>query len=347
MSFHDLIDVESLLVELDPARPCGDNLEYDPAFLAVEEAISGKEELQYGDMVLPAIPPDWRIIHSLSSDLITRTRDLRVAVAITRAGLFFSNIHGFAVGLSLIERLIKERWDSVHPQLDPADNFDPTIRVNILSSLVEFKSVLSELLDAPLVNSRTHGQITLRDIEAIHAGSAGNVNSNISLELIEAALLEIDIDVLKQTLASLANARESARQIEDALTERVGASRSISLAPLSKMLKRGCDFIQERITQRINALAVAAQDCGGQKLRVTGFADRPQEIAGDINSRADVVRVLERICRFYAMHEPSSPIPLLLQRAQRLVDKSFIEVLRDFAPEGMRQACEIGGIDNE
>ena len=56
-----------------------------------------------------------------------------------------------------------------------------------------------------------------------------------------------------------------------------------------------------------------------------------------------MVRALDRICEFYARTGPSSPVPMLLQRARRLVDKSFLEVLRDLVPDGLNQAMIFQG----
>ena len=61
------------------------------------------------------------------------------------------------------------------------------------------------------------------------------------------------------------------------------------------------------------------------------------------NTREDVIRALDKACRYYESHEPSSPVPLLLKRAKRLVAKDFMEILRDLAPEGVSQAEKISG----
>lgn len=340
------LDVQVLLTEIDPAQPCGDNLEYDPAFLALEEAIQGKAEVQYGDTIVAAIAPDWKAIHALCTDLFLRTRDLRIAVSMTRSSMHFYAIPGLAFGLSLIEELIKQRWEPVYPQLDPNDDLDPMMRVNALSSLIVARGLLRELSDSPLVDTRMHGQASLRDIDLVTGEIEGDPNSRKRLQTLEAAFLEVDIGVLQQTLTELDVALARTHQIESALTDKVGPSRSISLMPLSKMLKRAADFVRERVVRRLeSAAADGAGDDGETVATVTGMAGKGQKTNGDIASRADVVRMLEKICKFYATHEPSSPIPLLLQRAQRLVDKNFVEILRDFAPDGLNQACQIGGID--
>jgi type VI secretion system protein ImpA len=70
-------------------------------------------------------------------------------------------------------------------------------------------------------------------------------------------------------------------------------------------------------------------------------------MTGAISSREDVLRVLDRVCAYFAQHEPSSPVPLLLKRAKRLVSKDFLEILRDLAPDGVAQAEAIRGPEAE
>ena len=66
---------------------------------------------------------------------------------------------------------------------------------------------------------------------------------------------------------------------------------------------------------------------------------------GEIRSREDVVRALERICDYYYRNEPSSPVPLLLRRAQRLATGSFMEIVRDLAPDAIKTIEQICGAE--
>ncbi len=68
-----------------------------------------------------------------------------------------------------------------------------------------------------------------------------------------------------------------------------------------------------------------------------------QAVPGEINSRDDAIRVLDKVCDYFLRHEPSSPVPLLLRRARRLVSKNFMEIMRDMAPEGLPQVEKIRG----
>ena len=64
---------------------------------------------------------------------------------------------------------------------------------------------------------------------------------------------------------------------------------------------------------------------------------------GQIRSREDAVRALERVMAYFQNHEPSSPVPLLLERAKRLVHMDFMGILQDMAPDALQQVHTISG----
>jgi type VI secretion system protein ImpA len=53
------------------------------------------------------------------------------------------------------------------------------------------------------------------------------------------------------------------------------------------------------------------------------------------------------VAEYFRQHEPSSPIPMFLERAKRLVAKDFLEVLADIAPEALAVARLAGGVRHE
>jgi type VI secretion system protein ImpA len=63
-----------------------------------------------------------------------------------------------------------------------------------------------------------------------------------------------------------------------------------------------------------------------------------------IRNRQDATRALDAVADFFRTHEPSSPIPLLLERAKRLVAKNFLEVLEELAPEALASAKAASGV---
>ena len=68
---------------------------------------------------------------------------------------------------------------------------------------------------------------------------------------------------------------------------------------------------------------------------------------GAVHSRDEALRALEAVADFFRRHEPSSPVPLFIERASRLVSKSFIEALADIVPDAVSQARSAAGLQRE
>jgi type VI secretion system protein ImpA len=347
MSDTTLIDITALSAPLDDTAACGENLEYDPLFLSLEEAASGKPEVQYGSTITPAMPPDWQAVRRIALELMARSRDLRLAVPLTRALLGLHGARGLADGLALLTELLTRYWDGVHPQLDPDDDYDPMLRVNVLSALCQAGEMLRDLRETPLAQVRALGGVSLRDIElAASETEAQPGQQKLSATVIDAVFAEADQAELAATAAAFAAAATSTHRIEQLLTEHVGVGRSLDLGPLATLLQRAGDAVRLRLrdvaadTEAEADADVAAAPDGQGAVRK---AARNDEIAG----RADVTRVLDTLCAWYATHEPSSPVPLLLRRARKLVDKSFIELLQDLAPDGLGQLAQVSGVRDE
>ena len=100
----------------------------------------------------------------------------------------------------------------------------------------------------------------------------------------------------------------------------------------------------EHLTQRGVGEAEASSEVVNE---IPGTQASAQSLPNAINSQEDVIRVLDMACEYFKRHEPSSPVPLLLQRAKGLVAKDFMEILRDLTPAGVTQAEEISGISQK
>ena len=89
------------------------------------------------------------------------------------------------------------------------------------------------------------------------------------------------------------------------------------------------------------------QNDGAPASATNGEAAPAARVDGEIRTRDDVVRTLERLCDYFRKHEPSSPVPLLLQRAKSLVAKDFLAILRELTPDGVAQAEVIVGVEKK
>ncbi|MBX3516982.1 MAG: type VI secretion system protein TssA [Rhodospirillales bacterium] len=350
------IPIDQLLADITADNPCGDDLEYDPEFGALARDARSVPEQVMGDAVVPAREPDWPAIRRRALDLFSRTKDLRVGVLLTRALLNSDGFAGLSDGLTVLVRLVAERWDGVHPRLDPDDNLDPTTRVNVLATLCDKETFLKDLRTAPLFTSRAFGPIRYRDVLVASgilkvAAEEGQAPA-LDLAQITAASRDADAEAVIAAAEAVRTATAEAAALETNLTAQVGVQHAASFAPLTQELAAIAKYMDERLAALGLGAAVAAGaspspapagDAAGGTAPAAG--DRPPAASGEITSREDVVRLLDRICAYYARHEPASPVPILLQRAKRLVPLQFVDIIRDLAPDALAAIDVFRGAD--
>jgi type VI secretion system protein ImpA len=328
------MDLSTFTSPLPGPEPSGPNLEYNPDFQALERAQQGRPEQVIGDAVRPGEDPNWSDVRERAEALLGRTRDLRVAMSLTRALLQTDGFSGLAAGLGMIRALLENQWETVHPQLDAEDDNDPTARVNSLVGLATPDGLLQALRASPIVSSQSLGRFSLRDIR-----NAAGPPESPPQQRINAAFLDAKLPVLEDTATAVNNAHVAAVAIDELLSAKVGPL-APKLDPLLKDLTETSHLLTDKLRARGVAGAVAAGEMPEQEV-----SNPPLAASGDISTREDVVRQLDRICEYYRRHEPSSPIPLLLQRAKRLVSKDFMTIIRDLAPSGVAEAESIGGVE--
>jgi len=133
----------------------------------------------------------------------------------------------------------------------------------------------------------------------------------------------------------------SLKSMEQAVSVRSGAQAapdfSTLAVPLARTLKRVADHLATRADAAADATPGAA--ASGEAAAVTDVA-----AIGTVRNRQDATRALDAVAAFFRTNEPSSPIPLLIERAKRLVAKDFLEVLAELAPEALAPAKAASGV---
>jgi type VI secretion system protein ImpA len=335
-----LMDLVRHPVPLSDDAPSGGNLEYDPLFVALALAAQPKEERQVGDGIVAAEDPDFKAVADRALEVLERSHDLRAAIHLAHARLRLEGLPGFAAALGYVARCLDEFWDSCHPQLDREDGDDPTMRVNAVRALVDTTGVLRALSLTPLAQSRTLGRFALRDI-AIARGEASlpaDMAEPPDMRAIAAAFQDTDAETLRSTRAGAAAALEAADAIAmrfDTMIPGLGPD----LGPLQTALRR-----------ILNALAEAVGEDPETEGEAEGATDAPARRGGgggEVETRADVLAALDRIIAYYEKNEPTSPLPLLLARAKRLVNADFLTIIRELAPSGLDNVNLIAGVESD
>jgi type VI secretion system protein ImpA len=262
----------------------------------------------------------------------------------------------------VLNGLLEKYWDGVHPQLDPEDGNDPTLRVNTIAGLTDPSAMLRAVQGAPLIAPRGMRKITFKDVQ-IAAGELPQPAGAEKIEqsTIDGAFSECNPDELLKAGKVAKQALDGVRQLEATIGEKVGVANGPELEPLLDILKPISKLLDQKITARgldspeeASAPAASASAAADERAEGNGEAGSAAangrkagavvNVTGDITSREDVIRALDRICDYYKRYEPSSPVPLFLNRAKRLASKSFLEILRDLTPDAVNQALALSGI---
>jgi len=330
---------ENILAPVPGDDPCGPNLEYDAAYLALDRLMLGKPEQQIGATIVAAEEPDWKQVQKAAVELLGRSKDVRISFSLTNALLRLQGYPGLASGLAIIRGLIEQYWEGFHPRLDPDDDNDPTMRVNIIMGLNE-PAMVNAVRVTPLVSSRALGRFTLKDVEMATGDAPPPAGAEApQMATIEAAMLDIDMPTLEATAAGARGALEAIEAIEAGITDRVGAAAATNLSKITATLKRASIVLANGIAKR----QPAAEEGGEAMANGDGAsgggvsAGGGPALAGEVRSRDDVVRALDKISGYYAKHEPSSPIPLFIDRCKRMVTMSFIDIVKDLVPDQVSQ----------
>lgn len=346
------IDISTLTEPLSADSPAGPDLEYDPAFVALEDAARTEPEQQFGDTIVAAEEPAWDRVRDLAVELLARSKDLRAALYLLQALVHGNGLKGLAQGLALIRALLEGFWDSLHPQLDPDDDLDPTARVNIVASLCDPALVLAAVRNAPMLQVPGLGGIAFRDLQIARGQlpPPPDAEEVLKLDSIEAAARDVELPMLKETTTAVTGAVHDTVAVEQFLTEKVGVTHAVSLDALKSILTEINVFLQEQLEARGGADVLDGGQTVDSATSASDVTSGPIETtrsSGVITCSKDVTDALDKIIAYYKTNEPSSPVPLLLQRAKRLVSSGFLEILRDIAPDGVTQAERVTGVKPE
>ena len=341
------------LPDLPDGSVAGPNLELDAAFGALERAAQGKPETQYGNTIEPATPPDWKEAAIVAEGLMARTRDLRVMALLSIARLHLYGIPGFMDGLAVMRRHVDDAWDHVHPQLDPEDDNDPMQRANALLMLQDPGRVLRPMRDTALASTPRTGPVSWRDIAVMNGTQEPEPGrERMGEAAVRAAFAGSDPARLAALRAAVDGGLADLAAIPAAFDAKSISGSGPDFTDLVKLLRD----IQKEL-KRYEALAADAappEDAAGPAaepdavlMPARGRGGATIQSIAALNSREDALHALELAAGFFRTNEPSSPLPLLIDRAIRLAPLPFLEIVRDMAPDGLLQAQTIAGTPNE
>lgn len=333
------LDINKLLEPLPGENPCGLDLDAEGKLAALELIAAGKPETQWS----AAVPPEWNTVRRECEEVFRTGKHVRAAVITTASLLQTEGLGGFVRGLELLHGLLSRYWESLYPVLDASDNNNPIDRSLTIGALSAPVGTLGDTLQIVLSLRRTvlfnvpqvgpvnaamllaaRGQApALPDQPAMDAAMADAALRGATTEKVAAAIGQIE----RATLLVQAIAQTFAEKAPNFLgpdfggLERELESYRALLLPFSGSSATAAPASEVAASA---ASAAPASGAGGQAL-------------GAINTPDQVIRALDEICRYYEVHQPASPLPLLIQRVRRLAKADFLTIVEDLAPDSVSQ----------
>ncbi|CAD6514266.1 ImpA family type VI secretion system protein [Paraburkholderia sabiae] len=333
------------MTPIDQNAPCGADLEYDPEFVVLSSQMAAKVAAQYGDFVGSPEPVNWTEVDRDCRRLMIRSKDMRLGVLFARGRTRLAASAGLAEGLSLLAGWLTAFPDTIHPQPGVDDDHDAAleIRMNALQTLADTEGLLSDVREIALARS-TAARLQVRDIERAFAHP--RPSDALAPESVTRQLEDLRTQQ-PEMLAGFDSALASLGAIDEWGRTHLGVYQP-DLSALTRLLRRVVgDGPRVAPTLDVPEIGEELSVDTGTAGASTGDAltdrhDVPQQAVDVTGSPRASVAVtgregaLERIREarhWFEQHEPSSPIPVLLRRAEQCVGKRYAEVVNTIPPE--------------
>ncbi len=293
------------------STPCGDAVEYNELFQHIEQQILSISEIS-----------QWRDLLSDCEKLMLTTRDLRVAVAYTRILIHTEKkpIEGVLKGFYIISKLLENFWDCLYPLIDIDDLEEAYVeRSNTLAILGGYKELIMVLKKQPNFVSTGFEGYTLEEMITFNQSNKMTAGKQPPV-----GLTHDEESYFNGLSRCFFKVHELVEGIKSTFFEKSG-----------QVFVDFDEYLIPLLQQSVDALSVGNNIANDTHLKSNQFDGSERSVliedgfSGAIHSRGDVEKSIDLMCEYYTNHEPSSPVPLLLKRAKRLINDDFITILEE------------------
>jgi len=340
------LDVEALLRPLSEGSACGQDLD-DSTLLASFDAykVFG-QPVPFDEKNDKSRKVDWRELRSKAEQALSDSKDFRLLTHLAAAAVRLDGIEAFAQALDVADTWLRDYWDDVYPRITE----DPIARQNALLAFADRMAMLDALRRQPLVTNKQLGIYSCRDVEL----STGTLQPSATDDQpptqaqIAAAFQAASIDELEHLENVVGRAAAAVASIETRMRERTENAGTPSLGGLTDLLGKLRRIVKQHLDPRRAESAPDNAGVGGPDNTGSGTEDGAVATGtipvGGIRSRHDATRALDAIGEFFRRNEPSSPVPLFVERTKRLIAMDFLQALEDIVPDAVAQARNAAGV---
>jgi len=348
---------ELISAVVDVANECGSNLEDDPSFQNFFFESEGTPERFDGQTTAPAEPPDWRSIKKQAIEYLKKTRDLKLLSILAQSVLNTEGILKFEQCLNGMAHLVENQWQAIYPALDEDDG-DPLERISALGHLSDKTFIIHTLKSIPIVQSKVLGNITLQLIDRANDPATKKNDSDLNIAQVNGIFNDGDSDAILQIYNAVTRSVSHLETINQTFIEKSGNEYNVNfdvttdvLAHLANTIKKYGNVKEEIVEPDAEPIDEAQTSTTTSSISTVSETSMniPAFNSADmkLTSRQDVERCFDLICNYYNEYEPSSPIPVLVNRSKKLVNLDFLEIVKDIFPDALEQVQKLGGLTEQ
>lgn len=361
MNILDSKALSDMMTPLTPDNPCGENMEYDELYLSLDGLALGTPASEMGDSIVEGKDPDYRKLYDSCLKLWEKTRDLRVGCFFTLSSLCLCGIEGLHQGLTLIDYLVREQFDGLYPQLDPDDDNDPTERINILAMISPAEggysdpyNFITHLRQVKLVSELPY---TFRDY-LIGSGFLDGASTEVDINSLNSQMMAVSVSEIQSCYDTVNGMIELTDSICDTFNSKIGDTGYLVMDSLKHELTSLKNFYQNYLstaksTDNAENASSEIESVKTADKAVTSVASEQRvNPAFSIDSfvpsdRKEALLLLKKSAEYFQKAEPTSPVPFLINRALRMANMNFIDLLGEIDSNALDRGREQLGVKPE
>lgn len=346
-----VIDLDALLVPIQQDAHSGQNVRHGATYRALKEAKRQEDPIPDGPMQRAGKMADWQKVIQLATKILNEeAKDLEVMVWLAEGLTRKQGFAGLRDGLKMLGLAHDKCWDHLEPRLAEEGDLEArVIRLEALNAILP-----AAILTVPIIQQPGGISYSCYDYEkghdeveklkaAVQATKSEEQRGYAQSALEEARKLgeKIDQAVTAVPLSHFLALRDLVCQAWDAFqeldrsaTQKYGAE-GFTLGKLQDVLENCRDLFDGLVRKK-----------GGVGLQGEGVDERKQKeqavmttlvedlaISGELRTRAEALKQLQRVADFFRRTEPHSPVSYLVQRAARWgqmpLEEWLQEVIKD------------------
>jgi len=340
--------VRQLLTPITEESACGPPLRFDPLFTEIRlEREEDDPSLPMRQWERPLKKADWAVIDKKCTEfLIRRSKDVQIAVWLAEAWLRCDGLRGLPRGLYLIQELLSDYWEEVHPRIEAGDpetriaplewlseSFSRTLRFHVVLvdapdytpskiNLIEWERLpekntnngaLSDFEDEGYASNRDDVKLLSRELLIQWVGQSKLVTAIKSQDLIVEGSLSLLEQISSHMRGKIGDSSANLLRIRETLL----AIQRVHMALLTTDRAENADASNEESVSRSPVIENGPNRTGLPELTsAIGVGSAPNSIeSAEWRNRDEAYAALDRIANFLLRAEPHSPTPYLIRRA--------------------------------